>query len=37
MFDVAIQLMVQLVQLLPAFIGVYMIFDLLGSLIFGKN
>lgn len=37
MFDISIQLMVQLVGLLPAFIGVYMIFDFLGSLLFGKN
>lgn len=37
MFDIAITLMVQLVGLLPAFIGIYMIFDFMGSLLFGKN
>ena len=37
MFDIAVQFMVQLVYLIPAFIGVYLIFDLLGSFFFGKG
>lgn len=37
MFDIAITFMVQLVYLIPAFIGIYLIFDLLGSLFFGKG
>ena len=37
MFDVAAHFMVQLVDLIPAVIGIYLIFDLLGSLLFGKR
>ena len=37
MFDISIQFMVQLVYLIPAFIGIYLIFDFLGSFFFGKN
>lgn len=37
MFDIACQLLVQLVEMLPAFIGIYIIFDFLGSFFFGKS
>lgn len=37
MFDVATNFMVQLVELIPAVFGIYVLFDLLGSLIFGKR
>lgn len=37
MFDIAIQFMVQLVDLIPGVIGIYLIFDLIGSLLFGKR
>lgn len=37
MFEVAIQFMVQLVELIPGVIGIYLIFDFLGSLLFGRG
>lgn len=37
MFEVATQFMVQLVLLMPAGFGIYVLFDLLGSLMFGKD
>lgn len=37
MFDIAIQFMIQLVELIPGVIGIYLIFDLMGSLLFGKR
>ena len=37
MFEVAIQFMVQLVELIPGVIGIYLIFDFLGSLLFGRS
>lgn len=37
MFDIAIQFMVQMVGFIPAVFGLYIIFDLLGSLLFGKK
>ncbi len=37
MFDIAIQFMVQLVGLMPAVFGIYLLFDLIGSLLFGKR
>lgn len=37
MFDIATNFMVQLVDLIPAVIGIYLIFDLMGSLLFGKR
>lgn len=37
MFDIAIQFMVQLVDLMPAVIGLYILFDFMGSLLFGKR
>lgn len=36
MFEIAIQFMVQLVELIPAVFGIYILFDLIGSLLFGK-
>lgn len=37
MFEIASTLMVQLVDYIPAFIGLWLIFDFMGSLIFGKR
>ncbi len=37
MFDISIQFMVQLVDLLPAVFAIYVLFDLIGSLLFGKR
>ena len=37
MFEVAIQFMVQLVDLIPGVIGIYLIFDFMGSLLFGRG
>lgn len=37
MFEVAVQFMVQMVGFIPAVFGIYILFDLLGSLLFGKN
>lgn len=37
MFDVAIQFMVQMVELIPGVFGIYILFDLLGSLLFNKR
>lgn len=37
MIDIALQFMVQLVALIPAVIGIYILFDLIGSLLFGKD
>lgn len=37
MFDVATQYMVQLVKLLPGVIALWLLFDLMGGLIFGKK
>lgn len=37
MFEVATQLMIQLVDLLPGIIVIYILFDLLGNLVFGRR
>lgn len=37
MFDVATTLLSQLITLLPGLIGLYIIFDLTGALLFGKR
>lgn len=37
MFDVSLHFIVQLVDLIPGVIGIYVLFDLLGSLLFGKG
>lgn len=37
MFEIAIQFMVQLVNYIPAVFGIYVLFDLIGSLLFGRN
>lgn len=37
MFEISCQLMVQLIELLPCFIGIYIIFDFLGSFFFSKS
>lgn len=36
-FEVTEQMLVQLVNLMPAIFGIYLLFDLLGSLLFGKK
>lgn len=37
MFDIATTLLSQLVELMPGLIGLYIIFDLTGALLFGKR
>ena len=37
MFDIATNFMTQLVDLLPAVFGIYILFDLLGSLLFSSK
>lgn len=37
MFDIAIQFMTQLVNLMVPVFSIYIIFDLVGSLMFGKR
>lgn len=37
MFEIAIQFMVQLVDLLPGVIVIYVLFDLVGNLLFGRR
>lgn len=37
MFEVAEQFMVQFVSLFPAIFGLWLLFDLLGGMLFGKK
>ena len=37
MFECSEQMLVQLVNLIPPILGIYIIFDLLGSMLFGKR
>lgn len=37
MFECAETMLVQLIDIMPAVIGVYLLFDLTGSLLFGKR
>lgn len=37
MFDIAIQFMLQLVELIPPVFAIFILFDLLGSLLFNKR
>lgn len=37
MFDIAIQFMVQLVEFIVPVFGIYVLFDLVGSLLFGRG
>lgn len=37
MFEICETMLTQLVSLIPAFIGIYLIFDFMGSLLFGKR
>ena len=37
MFDVATTFLSQLISLIPSIIGIYILFDLIGSLLFGKR
>lgn len=37
MFEIATEFMVQLVDFIPGIFGLYIIFDLTGSLLFGKK
>lgn len=37
MFDVAIQFMLQMITLIPGVFAIYIIFDFIGSLLFGRR
>lgn len=37
MFEVATTFLEQLITLIPGFIGLYVLFDLIGALLFGKR
>lgn len=37
MFDISMTFLGQLVDLIVPFVGIYILFDFLGSLLFGKN
>lgn len=37
MFDVASQFLIQLIDVIPYFIGLSLIFEFIGSLLFGKR
>lgn len=37
MFDVAVTFMLQLIDLIVPVFGIYILFDLIGSLLFGKQ
>lgn len=37
MFEIATNMMVQLVELIPGVFGIYILFDLMGSLLFGNK
>lgn len=37
MFECAEQMLIQLIECMPVIIGVYLLFDLTGSLFFGKR
>ena len=37
MFDISIEFMKQLVDIMPAVIGIYILFDFMGSLLFSKR
>lgn len=37
MFEISMKFMEQLIDLLPGVIGIYIIFDFMGSLLFGKS
>ena len=37
MFDIFIQMFVQLIELIPLLIGLYFLFDMVGGLLFNKR
>ena len=37
MFEVSMIMLTQLIDLIPAVIGIYILFDLMGSLLFGRE
>lgn len=37
MFEIASQFMIQLIDFIPGFIGLYLTFDFIGSLLFGRR
>lgn len=37
MFDLVVQMFVQLIGLIPTVFGVYILFDLIGTLLFGTK
>lgn len=36
MFDIAAQFMIQLIEFIPGYLGLFLIFDFIGSLLFGR-
>lgn len=37
MFEVSLQFLEQLITLIPGLLGIYILFDFIGSLLFGKK
>lgn len=37
MFDLVVQMFVQLIDLIPVVFGVYILFDLIGTILFGTK
>lgn len=37
MFDIALTFMSQLIDLMPGMIGIYILFDFIGTLLFGRR
>lgn len=37
MFDIALTFMSKLIDLIPGLIGIYILFDFIGSLLFGRR
>lgn len=37
MIDVSLQFISQLIEIMPAIIGIYILFDFIGTLLFGRS
>ncbi len=37
MFEIASQFMIQLIDFIPGYLGLFLIFDFIGSLLFGRR
>lgn len=37
MFEIASQFMIQLIDFIPGYLGLFLIFDFIGSLLFGRK